>query len=160
MMMMMMIVMINNIGDEGAFDWDFSTKSFSCTLLFCLINIYVVNFVFVGFLKIQSPNPFPSVCSSSTSHPSCDNLTDSCLSLVSGEQNTFKMLQLNFSISFLCLSVRSLSQYLIRQIMEIPQGRSPLPGRSLCPGRHGGGGQGEGRRAEVGFLRFLSNFQL
>ena len=108
----------------------------------------------------KSPNPFPSVCSSSTSHPSCDNLTDSCLSLVSGEQNTFKMLQLNFSISFLCLSVRSLSQYLIRQIMEIPQGRSPLPGRSLCPGRHGGGGQGEGRRAEVGVLRFLRNFQL
>ena len=55
--MVMMIVMINNIGDEGAFDWDFSTKSFSCTLLFCLINVYVVNIVFVGFLKITQSFP-------------------------------------------------------------------------------------------------------
>ena len=61
-MMMMMIVMINNIGDEGAFDRDFSTKSFSCTLLSCLINVYVVNIVFVGFLKnhpIFSPQSVP-----------------------------------------------------------------------------------------------------
>ena len=59
----------------------------------------------------KSPNLFPSVCSSSTSHPSCDNLTDSCLSLVSGEQNTLQMLQLNFSISFLCIDNLSLSHF-------------------------------------------------